>query len=51
MVKYCSEGSERGLCGLGDETMICTCPEPNLDEIASLARAGLCETDQVRLYI
>lgn len=31
--------------------MICTCPEPNLDEIASLARAGLCETDQVRCIL
>lgn len=48
MVKYCSEASERGLCGLGDETMICTCSEPDLAEIASLARAGSCATDQVR---
>lgn len=48
MVKYCSEGTGRGLCGLADETMTCTCGEPNLAEYASLARGGLCQTDQVR---
>ena len=47
MVKYCSDASERGLCGLVNETMSCTCKDPNLAEIASLGRAGLCQTDRV----